>query len=401
MWIFWIGVALNQILMAGLGIMLPAMRAEMGFGLSQAGTLRAIGGTLTALFSIPLNAWVTRFPSKLVMGLFIAGMGLAYLANGLAPSYPVLLVARGVGMLISMSMLAVIVLIQNQWFSLDQMGTINGIRLGMVSAGQIVALAGVPILMANFGSWRGVYYITAAAMIPVVVAWFLLARENRTPEYEARMAAQAEAGSPIGAALKRKEFILLGVGIMGATIVYVAFLTFWPTYAIEERGLALTECGPVMSVVAVGSMIASSVAGVLSDKIGLRRPQPFIAGLLLPVACFAMLQFSSVGILTAIAFIVGFGIFIFWPVVFTIPYELKGISPQETAVGIGVILAIINAGAALGVQLAGIMIKSLGMYKTLALLCVTPLLLSVCTIMLPETGPRARAKAASKMTNDQ
>ena len=43
MWIFWIGYALCQILVSGIGIMLPAMTAEMRLSPAQAGTLGAIG----------------------------------------------------------------------------------------------------------------------------------------------------------------------------------------------------------------------------------------------------------------------------------------------------------------------------------------------------------------------
>lgn len=216
MCICWIGIALSHFLLLGLGIMLPAMRDEMGFSSSQAGTLRAVGGFLTALFSIPLNVWIARFSTKSVVGLSIVGMSLAYLANGLAPNYLFLLFARGFGVLISMSLLGAIVLLQGQWFPPDQMGKMNGIRQGAVNTWQIVSMAVVPLLMANLESWRTIYYIMAAAMIPTAVAWFLLGQENRTPEYEASVTAQAEAGSPVGSALRRKEIILIGLGGMGA-----------------------------------------------------------------------------------------------------------------------------------------------------------------------------------------
>ena len=389
MWISWIGLCLNQTFYA-IGIVLPAMMAELGFGPSQAGTLGAIGRILTAIFSIPLNARVSKFSTKLVIGLSIVGMGLAYLAIGWAPSYPILLVVRGVGVLIGMSMLSAVVILQNQWFSPAQMGTLNGMRLGMKNVGWILSMLGLPILMANFGGWRGAYYIMAAAMIPVAVAWFLLAKEKRTPEYEATMATQREARSPIGSVLRRKEIMLLGGGIAGAFIAYVALLTFWPTYAIEEKGLSLTACGQILSMTSVGAMIASFAGGIISDKIGLRRPQLFFTSFLLPAACFAMLQFDSPGILTVIASIVGFGAFSSMPVLLASPFEL-GLKPQEIAVSIGVLLTIISAGTAVGAQLTGIMIELLGMYTTLATLCAAPLIMTVCTMMLPETGPKARS----------
>lgn len=394
MWICWIGIALNQILMFGLGIVLPDITAEMNLSASQAGALGAVGGGLTALLSIPMNAWVAKHRPKLTIGLSIAGMALAYLANGLAHNYPLLLIARSVGILISMTMIGAVLLIQTQWFPPDRMGTINGIRLGMVNVGQITATAVLPIMMANLGGWRGAYRVMAAVIVPVAGVWFLLGQERRTPEYEARVAAQAEAGSPIKAALRRKEFLLLGVGVASAVMAHIAFLTFWPTYVIEEKGLEITTAGSIMSILAIGSMVASFTGGVISDRIGLRRPLLLISGLILPVVYFVLLQFNSVAALTVTAFIVGFWAFCFTPVVLAIPFELKGISPQEAAVGVGYILAIINGGMAVGAQLAGILIDSLGAYRALALLCLTPLPLTLFAWMLPETGPKSRNEAA-------
>ena len=261
----------------------------------------------------------------------------------------------------------------------------------MVNVGQMAALWGVPILMAELGGWRSAYQLAAIAIVPVLVAWLLFAKENRMPDHESRLAVPHESGSPIVAALKRKEFLLLGIGAAGASIPYVAVMTFWPMYATQVKGLPLETVGPILSVVAVGSMIASFIAGVLSDKIGLRKPQPLIAGLLLPLAYFALLQFNSIPLLTAVAFLIGFGACIFVPVILTVPFELKEIKPQEIAIGIGFMIALTNAGAALGSQLAGILIEGLGLYAALAVLCASPLTLSLCVLLCAETGPRMRA----------
>ena len=50
---------------------------------------------MAALLSIPLNAWVTRFPPKRTLAIVLSGLVVIHLLNGWAPNYPILLVARG------------------------------------------------------------------------------------------------------------------------------------------------------------------------------------------------------------------------------------------------------------------------------------------------------------------
>jgi predicted MFS family arabinose efflux permease len=321
-----------------------------------------------------------------------SGLILIHLVSAWSPGYIILLVARGLGSLMIMSSLAVIVLMQNQWFLPAQIGTVKGIETGLVSLGQMVTLAGLPFLMANLSGWRGTYTLAGVALIPVLVGWVLFAKEKRTPDYQSRTAEQPEASSPIISVLKRKDFVLLGIGSAGASIAYVAIMNFWPTYATQVRGFGLEIAGPILSLVAVGSMIASFLTGALSDKIGLRKPIPIIAGMLMPAAYFAMLKFSSIAALGVSAFLIGFGACVSVPIILAIPFEIKGITPREIAVGIGFITALTNIGAALGSQLTGILIGGLGLYATLAAVCLSPLVLSVCISLCAETGPKAKTR---------
>ena len=393
MLVYWTAAMTGQVLLMTIGLTLPGMMADLDFGSVQAGTLSGIGWMGTALLSIPLNAWVSRYPPKRTLAVAMAALALAYLANALAPNYWALLAARCIGVLVVMCGGTGIVLLQYQWFSPRQMSAVKGIELGFSSTGQSLALAGVPVAMALWGGWRGAYLATAALLAPLVAAWLLLARDNPTPGYLARMAAQKAAGSPTLQALKHREFVLLGVGAAGYVGAKVAFMTFWPQYALKELGLPLEASALVLGTVPLAGVPAALLAGTISNKLGLRKPLLMLAGLMLMLGYSGLLQLRAIEALSLTAGLAGFSGYLFLTLAFTMAFELPGIRPQEVAVGTGVILALLNLGGALGAQAAGIMIESMGLGGALSVLCMTPLLLTISAAFCRETGPRANRAA--------
>jgi predicted MFS family arabinose efflux permease len=390
--IFWLGLALSQVLIYGLGLVLPGMMEDLQFDTVKAGTLGAIGYFTCFLFLTPFSGFLIRFPPKRTLGFMFIGITLVFVLSALAPSYSFLLVVRAVGIILTVALSSVVALLQRQWFEPRQMGSINGLQNGMTTIGQIIGLSVIPAMLAGFGGWRGTYNIVAVAIGIITVIWFIFGKENRTAEYEASMAGKKKTGATLKDVLKRKEFLLMGFGIGGAVIAYIAFLTFWPTYATQVKGLDITAVGKIMGVVAFGSLAGSLLSGVISDKIGLRKPQIILATLLLPVAYFALLKLDSVVGLSIAFFFVGFLAFFYSPLLFTIAFELKEIKPQEISVGISVILSLSQLGMGLGSQLAGIAIDNLGPAKGLSVLLFTPLIMTILILFVPETGPKAKKK---------
>jgi predicted MFS family arabinose efflux permease len=393
MWAFWSGLLPSQQQLAGLGLMLPLMMAELQFDTVQAGTLGAIGMLATAVFSIPLNAYLSRCPTKLVIAVLIGLQAALYFASAVAPDYFVLLVARGLGTLAMMSSLSLIAIVQGQWFPPSKMGTVKGLEGSSISAGQIVVLLASPLLLAVWG-WRGTMLITGAAQTVALVVWLALAREKKVRLPQAATPRTGNGSGSFWAALRRREFLMLGLGVGAANVPYMAYLTFWPAYASESLGFSLAAAGRMLSLLSLGATVSGVAAGLISDRLGLRRPLPFLAGLALPLAYWGMLQPNAV-ILPIAAVAAGLCCFVVMPIFLAVPFELRGISHREVVIGASVIIACSMGGSALGAQLAGFLAQPLGMGGALLSLCVVPLALTICVALCPETGPRGQGRRYS------
>jgi predicted MFS family arabinose efflux permease len=393
----WAIIVLGAVVTFAIGTMLGSMIDDLGFGPAQAGYLSSIGWFLTALLNVPLTTLVTKYSPKLVLSITFFAIAASLFVQAVSSNYTMLLISRAVTVALGVGVVPALTILKQQWIPLTGMTKVNGVEAFMNPAGQMVATAVVPFLLVWLAGWRPV--LTALGVITAVVGvlWLVLGRERETEEYKAAVAEEEASGSPLRAAMKRKEIWLLAFGWPGTTLVWIAFFTFWPTFAVENLGLALTQAGPILSALPLGSMVASLVSPIICDKLGVEKPMIWIWGFILPLTYFAMLQTSNVALLTIFSFLTGFGAFAFVPPGLTLPYKLPGIKPREVAMGISIMMAIITAGGGLGPVIAGNIYESIGdLYMALAVCCLSPLTMGICGLFLPELGRKAMEKQAAE-----
>jgi len=384
----WAMVVLGAVVTFAIGTMLSSMIADLGFGPAQAGYLSSAGWFLTALLTVPITSLVTRYSPKMVLIVVFFAVAASLAIQGAASSYIMLLISRAVTVLVIVAITPALTILKQQWIPLTGMNQVNGVEAFMNPAGQMVATAVVPFLILALAGWR------FAVLIGVL--WVLLGRERRTEAYETAIAEEAAGESPFRAAIRRKEIWLLAFGWPGTTLVWIAYFTFWPTFAVENLGLELTQAGPILSALPLGSMVASLTAPIICDKLGRDKPMIWAWGFILPLTYFAMLQTSNVALLTVASFLTGFGAFAFVPPGLSMPYKLPGIKPKEVAMGISIIMAIITLGGGLGPVIAGNIYESIGdLYTALAVCCLSPLTMGIFGLFLPETGRIAMAERAA------
>lgn len=171
---------------------------------------------------------------------------------------------------------------------------------------------------------------------------------------------------------------MLAIGLTGTPWIWGAILLFFPTYLLITYKIPLAVGGPIISLLPVGSVIASFIGGPLSDRIGRRKPLIWPVGLFLPLLYYLMLQFSNVTVLSILSFTTGFFAFFFVAPAFTIPFDLDGISSAECGVVVSLITTITTFGGALGPLIAGYVYQSTGSLATaLAPMCISPATLIV------------------------
>jgi len=275
-----------------------------------------------------------------------------------------------------------------QWFGERELPLINGINMSMIALGNCVALfVGVPIARA-FG-WKATLALYGAIVLIFALAWLVLGKERKSRTTESG-SEDADLPINIGAALKRKTTIVLGLTVSGPFIAFMALSSWLPTYYNEVFGIPLSQASSITGLLPFFGIVASIIGGLLPTWTGLRKPLLVIPGILIGFATMSTFLFNNLIIIYLSVIFLGLCGLIFMPSVFTIAMELSG-SPREAAIVISAALALGNVAGSTGPFIVGFLTDVTGSYLPGFLLCsILSWSLLVGGLLLPETGPRAR-----------
>lgn len=379
-----------------LGLMLPSMCEELGLDVAVlGGNLSSLGFLIKVFVTLPFALWATRTNPKYFLGIIYTLLGGSLILHGLAKDVTWLYVGRIVMQGSSAGIAGALALVKTNWVPSNRMTQINGYENAIGTAGQMVALSFTVPLIALLGSWRSTLAVFGGLGILVGVLWFVFFKEN---EAVGKIIPTEKKPflEPLKQALKYRSVWLMSIGWPGTTLVWIAITTFWPTYAVESLDMDLNMAGALIGLIPIASMVASLTSPKLTEWIGVDKLMMWPWGLILPVVYFIPLVVKS-PIIIAICFIIaGYGAFAFVPIAMTHIYKLPGIDPSAISVGISVILTLTSVGG----TLAGIVVKalfaSIGLFGSMAVCCLSPLLWFVTSLFLPEYGRKAMEKKAAE-----
>ena len=246
--------------------------------------------------------------------------------------------------------------------------------------------------MSLLSGWRGVYYTLGILLLVGAILWVIMGRERVHPSSQDGQAAGHP--SPIGVLRRHKVVWLLAGCPAGAALAWASVITFWPTHALESLPLSLTGVGALMTLFPLGGILASFLAGPLSDLVRQRKVFIWAPGILLPPLYVALFTTSSPLLAGILLFIAGWNAMIWVPIVRTIPFDMR-LAPRETVVVLGLFQTMMPIGGAIGPALVGIIQQLSGSLQTGLLSIVAfPLTLVIGGLLIPETSPHRRAPAA-------
>lgn len=379
-----------------LGLMLPSMCEELGLDVAiLGGNLSSLGFMIKVFVTLPFALWATRTNPKYFLGIIYTLLGGSLLLHGLAKDVTWLYVGRIIMQGCSAGITGALALVKTNWIPSSRMSQINGYENAIGTAGQMVALSFTVPLIALLGSWRSTLAVFGGLGILVGVLWFVFFKENDAVG-KIIPAQKKPFLEPLKQALKYRSVWLMSIGWPGTTLVWIAITTFWPTYAVESLGLDLKMAGALIGLIPIASMVASLTSPKLTELIGVDKLMMWPWGLILPVAYFIPLVVKN-PIIIAICFIVaGYGAFAFVPIAMTHIYKLPGIDPSAISVGISVILTLTSVGGMLAGMVVKALYASMGLFGSMAICCLSPLLWFITSLFLPEYGRKAMEKKAAK-----
>jgi len=285
--------------------MLPLIAGRFEVSLHDAAWLATAYGILYALAQPILGPLADAFGRSFLVKLCLAGMAVSFLACALAPSFPTLLVARGISGAVAGGIVpAVFALVgdrvpyASRQFAISRLVifVITGQMGGAAISGALAAAAG----------WRSVFVIAAILAGAVAIAAFV--RLKGEGETRKRFSVAAAARDYAFLLRDRRALIVYGTVFCEGLFMFGVFPFVAPTLA--SRGDAGTIfAGLCIASYALGGLIYGLSARHVIGRLGPVRMM--LAGGLVVGACYALaaLPVPWLG-MAAIFAVAGFGFYL-------------------------------------------------------------------------------------------
>jgi len=274
---------------------------------------------------------------KRVLVLFTALAGAGLVLLGLAPTFPLLLLAvavHGLGVgcyyvgAYGTTMHTVPSHLRGMASGVVNSGMSLGLVAGLVSAGPLYEMT---------GNWRTPFLVLAVPTLAAAVAYQALIRPVPRQGFSLR---------GIGEFFGDRHLVCLGLAGFTGVYGYFVILAWGPTFFQAERGFGILKSGIYTATIAVAAMPAGILFGRLSDRIGRKR----LSLLMFPLAacCLFLLPLvrTPVALLAALACYGCVGKLAWDPVMFAwVGDRVTSTRPESVGANMGIFGFVIMMGA--------------------------------------------------------
>ncbi len=350
-----------QMVINTLGILLPSITAGLSLSPSQQGLLGSAPFWSTIVLAIPI-AWAgSRLSPKWLTAITLAGCALCLFMQSWAPVFAFLLLGRLLFGIFTIAQQPARALLTRQWFPPREVVLVNGLSnvfFGLVVGG---GLALSPVILILLGDdWRGALRVFAFYYVALAAVWLVMGRDRVTDEF-AR--GESQPLLPLlRSALSHRDLWICGGGFSGATMAFSAFVSFYPTLMLQEYDISLRISGIALALDVILGGLGGLAIGYYAAA--WRKEGLFLQalGILMVGSFLGMILFSSVPFIFLMAVINGIS-WTFFPILITVPFNLRGIQPRQLAVAFSFVMMLISAGQAMGPLFIGFLEEATGDLK--------------------------------------
>lgn len=305
-------LVLNYADRAALGVAGPHIIEDLGLTAAQFGLLASAFFFGYVPFAF-VGGWLSdKYGPRWIMGIAIAWWSLFTALTAAGTNFIVFFIVRvlfgfGEGPQGSVSTKTM-----RNWFPQRQMSTAMGISQAATPLGGAI---GTPVVVALIAvaDWRWAFIILGLFGIVCTIGWFAVVRD--TPEVHpwARQADIDDQRERLTEAVKVAEddsvavpsmwryvrmpiVLVTAIAFFGYAWVLYTFLTWFPVYLTEARGLALSDIAIAGSIPWICGVIGLVTGGLVTDAIVRRTKKPvasrvavIVAGLLITAAGFGLI----------------------------------------------------------------------------------------------------------------
>jgi ACS family D-galactonate transporter-like MFS transporter len=354
--LLFVSVTVNYLDRSNLSITAPAMRSELGFDTAQMGYVLSAFGWTYAICQIPGGWLVDRVAPRVLYATLILLWSLTTIALVFTYTVAGLMAIRMLVGALEAPSYPINNRVVTTWFPERERAT----AIGFYTSGQFVGLAFLtPVLawiQARIG-WHMVFVATGGLGIVWAIVWYVVYRQPH--EFRGTNASEIDLirrggglvdldrkQSAAKKRVSRADLVrvlssrkLWGVyfGQFALTSTLWFFLTWFPTYLVQARGMDFVKAGFLASLPFLAAFVGVLSSGLLSDfmvrrgaSLGLARKVPIVTGLLLSVSIIGANYVSRPSLIIAFLTIAFFGnglASITWSLVSTIaPERLLGLT---------------------------------------------------------------------------
>lgn len=303
----WLAFFFNQADRQLFGIVLPALKLDLGLSDVQAGLVASVF-TIAFACVIPFSGLAgDAFSRKRIVVLSILLWSVATTLTGFGNSLLFLILIRSIATSVGEAMFApsayALIGEQHQETRAQAMALHQtSLYIGVVVTGGVAGY-----IADNFG-WRGAFWMFGGAGVLAAALMQIRIRESR-----AVRSAPAGGHLRMGDLLRKPTVFLIALGLGSSVFANIAYLTWMPTYLHERFQLSLTNAGfSSMFYHHVFALAGVLAGGRLGDRLALRRPAARLltqASALLLAAPFLYLMAVAPGLPLVYASLAGFGLF--------------------------------------------------------------------------------------------
>jgi len=306
--LLFVSVVINYLDRANLSIAAPLLGKELAIDSVKIGLVFSAFGWSYVLFQVPGGWLVDLVHPRTLYAVLIALWSAATALLGFSASLAMLFALRlAIGALEAPSF-PINNRVVTTWFPERERAT----AIGFYTSGQFVGLAFLtPVLMylqVHFG-WRSVFISVGLLGIVWAAAWYIVYRGPLTyrganpaeielirqggglvdlSEQSVGSAKRAFNARDFGQVLSNSKLWGLYIGQYAATSTLWFFLTWFPTYLVQYRGMSFQQAGFLASLPFLGAFVGVLCSGLLSDflvrrgvSLSVARKTPIVTGLLL------------------------------------------------------------------------------------------------------------------------
>lgn len=309
--LIFVSVVINYMDRTNLAVAAPLLSEELGLDTIKTGYLFSAFALTYSIFQIPGGIAVDVVRARILYPFILTAWSLATLVQGLVSSFAALIGCRMVIGIFEAPSYPCNNKIVTTWFPENERAS----AIAVYTSGQFIGLAFLmPILaiIQDYFGWRGLFIISGLIGIVWAVIWYVFYRDpkehptindkelahikEQEPEKTIKIAQQKTTQNEqkkytkeeLKAVFTSKKLwgIYIGQFCLGGTLMF--FLTWFPTYLVEYRGLNFIQSGFLASVPFLAAFCGVLVSGFTSDFLvrkgiskEMSRKAPVVIGMLL------------------------------------------------------------------------------------------------------------------------